>query len=231
MDLREDGTGGRDDRWSETPEVTVWLVDVESNSWAFACQPTGWRYSDQMSGDADATRARILAAAVEEFSRYGMAGARVDRISAAARCNKAMIYAYYGSKDGLFEAVFDAVVVATVNDVPLDVDDLPGYAGRLFDQHRSRPEPLRVGYWNWLERGTGATGSPAVSAAVREKVEAIAGAQDRGQISKSWPAAILLDLVVALSRAGVTDTAPISDRARRAQRHAVQEAVALLTRP
>ncbi|GAA2568652.1 hypothetical protein GCM10010435_48140 [Winogradskya consettensis] len=44
-------------------------------------------------------------------------------------------YAYYGSKDGLFDAVFDAVVVQTLSDVPLDVEDLPEYAARLYDQH------------------------------------------------------------------------------------------------
>ncbi|MFF3877994.1 TetR/AcrR family transcriptional regulator [Streptomyces sp. NPDC001978] len=35
----------------------------------------------------------------------GLAGARIDRISERARTNKRMIYAYFGDKDGLFDAV------------------------------------------------------------------------------------------------------------------------------
>src|SRR5712691_1278983 len=49
---------------------------------------------------------RILAAATEEFTKHGIAGARVDRIAAAANSNKAMLYAYFGNKEQLFEAAF-----------------------------------------------------------------------------------------------------------------------------
>ncbi|HEY3483203.1 MAG TPA: TetR family transcriptional regulator, partial [Streptomyces sp.] len=49
--------------------------------------------------DAAETKRRLLAAATEEFAERGIAGARVDRIAAAAGCNKAMIYSYFGSKD------------------------------------------------------------------------------------------------------------------------------------
>ncbi len=37
--------------------------------------------------NAEATRERILEAALAEFSSHGIAGARVDRIAQAARCN------------------------------------------------------------------------------------------------------------------------------------------------
>ena len=37
-----------------------------------------------MPPDASATKARLLQAATEEFTAYGMAGARVDRIAARA---------------------------------------------------------------------------------------------------------------------------------------------------
>jgi AcrR family transcriptional regulator len=51
---------------------------------------------------------RILAAATEEFARYGLGGARVDRIAARAGANKRMLYYYYGNKDDLFLAVLEA---------------------------------------------------------------------------------------------------------------------------
>ena len=53
------------------------------------------------------TRGRILGAAVEEFARYGLGGARVDRIARRAAANKRMLYYYFGDKDGLFLAALE----------------------------------------------------------------------------------------------------------------------------
>jgi AcrR family transcriptional regulator len=53
------------------------------------------------------TRARILGAAVAEFARYGLGGARVDRIAQRAGANKRMLYYYFGDKDGLFLAALE----------------------------------------------------------------------------------------------------------------------------
>jgi AcrR family transcriptional regulator len=57
--------------------------------------------------DPDRTRARILEAATTEFARYGLGGARVDRIAARAGANKRMLYYYFGSKEKLFLAVLE----------------------------------------------------------------------------------------------------------------------------
>ncbi|MGI9508190.1 MAG: TetR/AcrR family transcriptional regulator, partial [Geminicoccaceae bacterium] len=57
--------------------------------------------------DADATKARILAAAKSEFARLGLGGARVDEIAEKARANKRMIYHYFGNKDELFQVVLE----------------------------------------------------------------------------------------------------------------------------
>jgi AcrR family transcriptional regulator len=43
-------------------------------------------------------------------AEYGIAGARVDRIAAAAKTNKQMIYAYFGNKDDLLDAAFISYV-------------------------------------------------------------------------------------------------------------------------
>jgi AcrR family transcriptional regulator len=51
---------------------------------------------------------RILGAATEEFSRFGLGGARVDRIAARAGANKRMLYYYYGNKEALFLAVLES---------------------------------------------------------------------------------------------------------------------------
>jgi AcrR family transcriptional regulator len=53
------------------------------------------------------TRQKILEAAVAEFARYGLGGARVDRIAQRARANKRMLYYYFGDKEGLFLAALE----------------------------------------------------------------------------------------------------------------------------
>ncbi len=60
------------------------------------------------SRDPGRTRARILAAATAEFARYGLGGARVDRIAERAGANKRMLYYYFGDKDNLFLAALEA---------------------------------------------------------------------------------------------------------------------------
>ena len=61
-----------------------------------------------LARDRGDNRAGILAAATAEFARHGLAGARVDRIAAAAGTNKRMLYYYFGNKVALFTAVLEA---------------------------------------------------------------------------------------------------------------------------
>jgi AcrR family transcriptional regulator len=58
--------------------------------------------SRQQVRDPDATKQRILAAATQEFAKFGLGGARVDRIAERAKSNKRMLYHYFGNKDDLF---------------------------------------------------------------------------------------------------------------------------------
>src|SRR5437899_12997343 len=48
---------------------------------------------------------RIVAAAREEFAKRGFAGARVNQIATRAGVNKQLMFYYYHSKRGLFQAV------------------------------------------------------------------------------------------------------------------------------
>lgn len=59
------------------------------------------------SRDPERTRQRILDAATEEFARYGLGGARVDRIAERAGANKRMLYYYFTDKDNLFLAALE----------------------------------------------------------------------------------------------------------------------------
>src|SRR5205823_14901656 len=60
-------------------------------------------------GRPEESRAAILQAAIREFSREGVAGARTDAIARAARVNKALLYYYFKDKESLYGAVLDEV--------------------------------------------------------------------------------------------------------------------------
>jgi TetR/AcrR family transcriptional regulator len=60
-------------------------------------------------GQPERTRAAILQAAIDEFAREGVAGARTDAIARAARVNKALLYYYFKDKETLYGAALDAV--------------------------------------------------------------------------------------------------------------------------
>lgn len=66
------------------------------------------------------TRDRILQAALKEFAAEGLAGARTDRITAAAGVNKASLFYYFGNKEKLYEAAVEKCA-AQVRDSSLAV--------------------------------------------------------------------------------------------------------------
>jgi AcrR family transcriptional regulator len=55
--------------------------------------------------DLTGSRSRLLAAAEQEFAARGFDGAKVDRIAARARVNKAMVYYHFTSKAALYREV------------------------------------------------------------------------------------------------------------------------------
>ena len=59
--------------------------------------------------DAAGTREALTAAAVNEFSRNGFAGARVDEIARVAGVNKQLVYHYFDNKQGLYLVALESV--------------------------------------------------------------------------------------------------------------------------
>jgi len=80
---------------------------------------------------ADQTRARILEAAVRQFSENGLAGARTEQIAEAAGVNKALLYYYFKSKDALYAAALESVAEA-VRAANMAVWESSGSAGERF---------------------------------------------------------------------------------------------------
>jgi AcrR family transcriptional regulator len=182
--------------------------------------------------DSAASRQRLLTAAAAEFAAHGFAGARVDRIAAAAQANKGLIYIYFGDKDGLFDAVLDSCTAETVCGVPIDAADLPGYAGRLFDYyHYDHPHLLRLVTWARLDGRSTPAAHERRKASYRRRAEAIRAAQRAGTVTSATGAPQILDMIESLAVArtsearGVIPDGRRLKRERTAHRQAITEAV------
>jgi AcrR family transcriptional regulator len=151
---------------------------------------------------ADTPR-RILDAAADEFAERGLAGARVDRIAERAGANKQRIYAYFGSKDQLFDRVVEDRIEQLLDAVPFDAADLPGYAVRVLDFNLEHPAFVRLLLWHDLERPGVLAQLPRSVASHARKVEALREARGEG----SWAADRLLGQVLGLVH-GVTLAPP-----------------------
>jgi AcrR family transcriptional regulator len=82
--------------------------------------------AEERQRDADRSQGVILAAARDEFSEFGLAGARVDRIAERAGVNKRLIYYYFEDKEKLFEAVLEQAYLDIRDDErDLHLLDLP----------------------------------------------------------------------------------------------------------
>lgn len=152
--------------------------------------------------DSAATKQRILEAATAEFAEHGLAGARVDRIAARAGANKQLIYAYFGNKEGLFDSALEASLVLVLDAVPFTPDDLPAYAGALFDFVVEHPQLARLVRWHQLERPGVMSQLPQTTASTKRKLDKLAAAQKAGRVSAALPADQMYAMLLTLIEGG-----------------------------
>jgi AcrR family transcriptional regulator len=148
--------------------------------------------------DPEDKRRRLLEAGLAEFAAYGISGARIDRIAKAANCSAGLVYTYFGSKDELFNAVVGWLIERTIEEAPITPDDLPGYAGTLFDAYEDHPEVTRFLSWQRLEGGP-VPQSDLMVASTKRKIDLIVDAQKRGTVPARFDPAELLGLVIQLA--------------------------------
>jgi len=149
--------------------------------------------------NAEATKERILEAAMEEFSSYGIAGARVDRIARNAGCNKNMIYVYFENKDTLFATVLRKNLTRVYEENTFTPEDLPGYAAKIFDFAMANPALFRLLAWYSLEQKAGSLAERA--AAQEKKRKEIVDAQHAGMVGTAFTPGFLLTAIMTLATA------------------------------
>ena len=142
------------------------------------------------TNDPAATRANILDVATREFADNGFAGARIDVIAAGTKTSKRMIYYYFGSKEGLYEAVlFEYYRRLRAAEANIDLESLPPVEAvvRLthstFDYHIGNADVVRLVMVENLAKGrhiTDLAGLPALNSALICSLQRVC---DRGAAS------------------------------------------------
>jgi AcrR family transcriptional regulator len=138
--------------------------------------------------DPAGTRRRILSAAIEEFSRGGFAGARVDAIARRAETNERMLYYYYGSKEKIFLAVLEHMyfrfkeaeeqVQIASTDPREAVTQLARF---VWDFYYENPEFIRLLNSENLHEARHLKTSPHLAQLVNPVIEMLRGVVGRGQ--------------------------------------------------
>ncbi len=159
---------------------------------SLGAEPTGEATGKGLSKkrDPERTRKRILKAAKVEFAKYGLGGARVDRVAARSKANKRMIYHYFGSKEQLFQAVVEeAYLSIRVAEQKLNLDEvepeeairqLVVFTWRYYLKH---PEFLTLVNSENLHRGRHLKKSARVKEVHSDYVEMVRGILKRGERS------------------------------------------------
>ena len=131
-------------------------------------------------GRPEQSRAAILQAAVREFSREGIAGARIDAIARRARVNKALLYYYFKDKEAIYSAVLDQVfgglTVAVKTAFALNVpprEKLLAYVRAHFDYVASHPLYPRIVQGEMMSAGR--NGSSQLDRIVKQYFRPLAG--------------------------------------------------------
>jgi len=138
--------------------------------------------------DAEASRRRLLGAALEEFAAHGFAGARVQDIADRAGVNKQLISYYFGGKEGLYRGLQEVWQQreATFVDPGLTLEEL---AARYLRDALSDPRLMRLLIWRGLTTPGGQPAGLDLAAGLRRR-------QGEGEIAAELdPGAVLVALL------------------------------------
>jgi TetR/AcrR family transcriptional regulator len=150
-----------------------------------------------------ASTAHIIATAAPVFAQFGLEGATMQALAAAAGLPKANLHYYFGTKEALYHAVLTDVLRQWV-DVTADwfkpendpVTALTGYIAAKLAHARARPESSRV-FAGELLRG-GSVLRPYLAGSLRERVESLADViaawQARGLMNPIDPRHLLFNI-------------------------------------
>jgi AcrR family transcriptional regulator len=174
-----------------------------------AAQRTAQRTAKTRTNDPAATQANILEVATREFAEHGFTGARIDAIAAGTRTSKRMIYYYFGSKEGLYEAVLlEYYRRLRAAERQIELDDVPPLEAvvRLtestFDYHIQNADVVRLVMVENLAKGRhikDLAGLPALNSALVSALQRVCDRGAREKVMRRVDATQLYTSIAALS--------------------------------
>lgn len=142
----------------------------------------------------------ILTAAIHEFGEKGLAGARVDEIAARSEANKQLIYYYFKSKQGLYDAALGRLIeISHANSQRRALEEHDGWASRVLSQQEElggadNVTALWRRFWMWeaLETDVSDILRERERTAVFQRVVGeLKEAQERGEVDGEFDPAML----------------------------------------
>jgi AcrR family transcriptional regulator len=150
--------------------------------------------------DAARTRAKIMAAARDEFAARGFAGARIESIARRAGLSKQLLYHYFPSKEALFE---ETLVGKFTQHRPAPPDG--GQPESLLRQRFrvAAADPVWMRFLTWEAAEQGESGRIIAEAPRRESIARQAAAiqerQAKGELPSDLPPELLQLAIYALA--------------------------------
>lgn len=155
-----------------------------------------------MAWDTEGTKRKILDAAVTEFAAKGPDGTTIERIARSAGVNKERVYNYFGDKRDLFAVVLRAELAKIASAVPAEpfaIEDVGGYAGRVFDYHLAHPELSRLLRWEGLTFDDEVPGETLRREHYEQKAAVVADGQAEGAVTGQVDADHLMFLILCVA--------------------------------
>lgn len=155
--------------------------------------PAPFRTGKTRAGEANVER--ILDAALDVFSAYGLRGARVEEIAAKAGLSKTNLLYYFRTKDALYQAVLERTLdmwlepLRALDDSREPIAALSDYISRKLSYSRSHPQASRLFANEMLQGGQALMpvleGELAIL--VDEKVALLSRWMDEGRLARIDP--------------------------------------------
>ncbi|NLB47437.1 MAG: TetR/AcrR family transcriptional regulator [Microbacteriaceae bacterium] len=138
--------------------------------------------------DAERTKSRLLTEAMAAFAETGYTGTGVDEIAARTGTTKRMIYYYFGSKEGLYQAVLErayrGIREAEQSIVSANLDPIESVrhiAQLTFDHHLEHQDFIRLVAIENIHRGRTIRGLESLRELNAPALGVLEQALDRGR--------------------------------------------------
>lgn len=161
---------------------------------------------------ADPTRAKILKSARKLFVEFGFAGTSMGKIAAKANINHSLIFHHFGSKEGLWKAVKQSIVI-DANKLSPTLPELDQSFSEFLRKlislnisfYRENPDIVRMISWQRLEHGNKKEIGITLSSEAKAWLASLKHYQNKGDIHRKLNLEFVLTLILSIVSSAAMD--------------------------